>query len=517
MSSTSLFCNKFGGINKLDSSFSSSKITASDMQNVELFNTGINSGVGIRTMKGNKLICSLLPAGEKIINIFESVQQTKVYFFVHTESATEGKIYLFIPDSNILTQKTNGLSVTGKSSAADFAQGWSDLFVFSNGENLLSIEIGKYNDSGVLQEVKTISVKDMDSRTVKGLGVVNFDNRLWIFNGNILWYSVQQNIYDFSTSASTIVTSAGYIEFVKNITAITSYLGSLAVFHKESSCLVELDDDKAFYVSSESPAGCASYNALVFHGTELYFYDDTKKAMFSFNQTILGTKTIGDNMAVNLQEELCDINFSEIDKIRMLSVIQSDRNEFWFLVPTNSETYSTIFIFDYNNKEWVKRLCPKISCVNIVNGILYSGDSTGKIYQEYLGDDFHGTFVASSYTTSPLNLGVDNLLKILFVPPKISLDLAYSNNFYIQYIKNYDTLGTTKIKNIVATSLSNALYWDIGNFDTMYFAPEKTNQSYKLPSENFKTLEIKFYTQRATQEFCIKNIEFSDIKLKQLS
>lgn len=234
MSSTSLFCNKFGGIYKQNATFSSKKITASNLQNVELFDTGINSGIGLRTAKGNTLICDLIPDGEKIINIFQSIQKTKVHFFVYTESETEGKIYLFIPDSNIVQEKVNGLTVTGKSSATDFTQGWSDIFIFSNGENLLTIELDKYNEQAILDEVTNINVTDMDNRSIKGLGIINFDGRLWIFNKNILWYSVQQNIYDFSTSDSEIVTSAGYIEFVKNITAITPYLSSVAVFHSDS-------------------------------------------------------------------------------------------------------------------------------------------------------------------------------------------------------------------------------------------------------------------------------------------
>ena len=64
MSATSLYCNIFGGILKKDATFSSKKITASDLQNVELYDTGINSGVGIRTAKGNSLICNLIPAGD---------------------------------------------------------------------------------------------------------------------------------------------------------------------------------------------------------------------------------------------------------------------------------------------------------------------------------------------------------------------------------------------------------------------------------------------------------------------
>lgn len=515
MSATSLYCNIFGGILKKDATFSSKKITASDLQNVELYDTGINSGVGIRTAKGNSLICNLIPAGEKVVNIFQSVQKSKVHFFIHTESKTEGKIYLFIPDSNILKLKVDSLSLTGKSASTDFAQGWSDLFVFSNGEDLLTIELEKYNEKGELDEIKKMSLTDRDGRTIKGLGVLNFNGRLWVFNDNVLWYSVQQNIYDFSTANASIITSAGYIEFVKKITAITVYVSSIAVFHQDSSCLVNYDSLGNFSVSDECPGGCASYNAFVFHGTELYFYDDTKKGIFSFNQSVLGNKTLGKNIAIDLQEELCNIssNFSEI---RMISVVLSDRNEFWFLLPTNDTEYSTILIYDYKHQEWVKRVCPKITCCQVINNTLYSGDKNGKIYQEYIGVDFHGVFVKSFYKTSPLNFGIDNMLKILFIPPKIGLDLSYTNNFYVEYIKNYDSLKKPKRRNIIAKSMKNALYWDIGYYDKFFYAPENANSYYKLPSEIFRTLEFHFYTKNEGQDFCIRNLEFTHIKLKPM-
>ena len=66
MQKTNLICNNFSGINRTSSIYSSSIITASDMQNVELFSTGVNSGVGIRTSKGNITVCNKLPEGEKV-------------------------------------------------------------------------------------------------------------------------------------------------------------------------------------------------------------------------------------------------------------------------------------------------------------------------------------------------------------------------------------------------------------------------------------------------------------------
>ncbi len=513
--STSLICDKFGGIHKQSSSFSATQVTASDLQNIELYDTGINSGIGIRTSKGNTLICDLIPIGETVINIFESVQTTDTYFFVHTESDTEGKIYLYEVDADLLTLKVDSLTITGESSGVDFAQGWSDLFVFSNGEELLSIELGKYDDDGVLDEVYMMILEDRDERDIKGLGLVNFNGRLWIYSKNILWYSVQENIYDFSTADASIVTSSGYIEFAKDITAITTYLSSVAVFHNNSSCLVQIDDEQYYYVSDECPGGCASANAFVFHGTDLYFYDDNQKGVFSFTQAVSGNTTLGTNIASDMQDEFMSMN-PDLTKLKMLSVILEDRNEFWFLLGSNDTNYSTILIYDYNHGEWIKRVCPRINCINVINNALYSGDDNGKIYQEYVGNDFHGEFVECYYKTSPLNFGVDNVQKYLYNPPKISLDLEYSNDFHVEYIKNYNSLLNRKTRNIVAKTLSNALYWDTGYYDTTYYASKNANAYYKLPTETFKTLEITFYTKTAEQDFCIRNLEFIDIKLKPM-
>lgn len=77
---SSLKCNRFGGIRRINATFASELISASDLQNVELFNTGINSGVGIRTAKGNISVCDLIPKDERVINIFESVQKNTTYF-----------------------------------------------------------------------------------------------------------------------------------------------------------------------------------------------------------------------------------------------------------------------------------------------------------------------------------------------------------------------------------------------------------------------------------------------------
>ena len=513
MEKTKLICNNFSGINRTTSVYSSSVITASDIQNVELFSTGVNSGIGIRTTKGNVSICDSIPEGEKIINIFESVQKGNTYFFVHTENQEEGKIYLFNVQSGTLTTKVSNLTITGKSCAVDVSQGWSDLWVFSNSDDILSIEIGKEDGNGNLDEVTVMELTDSENRSVKGMGLVIFAGRLWIFSGQIVWYSVQEDIYDFATSDAEIATSAGFIEFTKNITAIYPYLSCLAVFNKNSSCLISSDGNGIFSKTMEFPGGCAGYNALVFHGTELYFYDDTKKGVFSFIQVVNGDKTLGENIAVDIQEELFGISASKISDIKTLSVVTSDRNEVWFLLPNNDENYSTIMIYDYLRRTWVKRKSQKINCFNIIGGVLYSGGA--KIYEEYNSSTFDGEFIESFYRCTPLNLGVENSVKILSYPPKVSLDMYYNNSFYIEYTKNYDSLSS-KVRYIKAKTLHNALYFDIGHYDSSYYPVKVINASKNLPSSYFKTLQITFFTKNYGDDFCIKNIEFGKIKVKSV-
>lgn len=512
--STKIICNNFAGIKRVVSDFSSSQITASDLQNVELFFTGVNSGVGIRTMKGNTALLTIGSEEENIVNIFQSIQGDSTYFFVHTETSTEGRLYTFSKESYTLFLKYSGLELTGKSCAIDFAQGWNDLFIFSTGKEFLSVQIDAYDENGESIEVTKFSPKDVDGRDVNGLGLSIFDGRLWVFNGNTLWYSVKENCFDFSTEDTTITTSAGYIEYTKKITAISPYLGTLAVFHRDSSSLISVNTDYSYSQTDESPGGCAGMNALIFHGTELYFYDDTKKGVFSFSQVVNGDKTLGNNIAIDVQEELLKIDSAELDNIKTLSVVQSEKNEIWFLIPTFDDNYSTILIYDYINKQWLKRKSQKLVDIKIIDNIFYSA-SAKNILLEYEGETFNGEFIEAYYNCSTLNLLSDNTLKTLYMPPRVTLDKKDYNDFFVKYIKNYDSLKTPRIKRIISETFKKLFYWDLSYWDTdAIFKPKTMVSTAKIPVSTFKTLDISFYTDRPKQGFSIKNIEFQKIKVK---
>lgn len=511
---TKIICNNFAGIKRVVSEFSSSQITASDLQNVELFFTGVNSGVGIRTMKGNTSALTLGSEEENIINIFQSIQGDSTYFFVHTETSIEGRLYTFSKESSTLFLKYSGLELTGKSCAVDFAQGWKDLFIFSTGKEFLSVQMGAYDDDGESIEVTKFAPKDVDGRDVNGLGLSIFDGRLWVFNGNTLWYSVKENCLDFATEDTNITTSAGYIEYTKKITAIYPYLGKLAVFHRDSSSLISVNSDFSYSQTDESPGGCAGINALIFHGTELYFYDDTKKGVFSFSQVVNGDKTLGNNIAIDVQEELLKIDSAQLDKIKTLSLVESEKNEIWFLLPTFDDNYSTILIYDYINKQWLKRKSQKLVDIKIIDNIFYSA-SQKSIFYEYEGETFNGEFIESYYNCSTLNLSSDNTIKTLYSPPKVTLDKNLCNDFFVKYVKNYDSIKTPRIKRIITETIKRLFYWDISLWDSdTIFRPKSIVYTVKIPISTFKTLNLSFFTSQPKQGFSIKNIEFSKIKVK---
>ena len=528
-STTSLINNTFAGIRRKNSSFSSECISCSDCQNIELFYTKLNSGVGIRTAKGNVAVSkayndvsglmeSIVPVGENIIGIFESYMDNDTYFFVYTENDIQGKLYTFDINSITLTEQISGLEVTGMACGESFTQGWLDMFIFSNGVNVKYLYCSTETHAGLTVESdENIKLIDVDGRPVKGLGLKVFDSRLWIFDGKVLWYSQQADCRVFNFVDPEKVTSAGYIEFVKPITAIYPYLGSLAVFHKDSSVLVQLDATTMFKKEDESPGGCASYDSLVFHGTDLYFYDDTKKGVFSFKQIINGDKTLGENIALDVQDELMDIQAVDTNKIRALSVVTSDRNEVWFLVPISyEEGYSYVLIFDYLRGEWIKRKCQTINCLGLVNSRLYSAGKD--IYEEYVSNYFDGEFIDAYYTCSIFNLDADNTLKITKFPPRATCDGSYRNHFWIKYVKNYNPLKSPKIKEIVGKSYGGILTFDTEDcWDTdLIYQPNNYNAILKLPSATFKALEITLYTTNASEDFCIKELEYSRIKVKQV-
>jgi len=106
-------------------------------------------------------------------------------------------------------------------------------------------------------------------------------------------------------------------------------------------------------------------------------------------------------------------------------------------------------------------------------------------------------------------------MKVVNHPPKLTLDMYYNNSFYVEYTKNYNS-KTIKTRYIKGKSVQNVLYFDKKNWDSSYFPTKDINSAKKLPVSFFKTLQITFLTKNAGDDFCIRNIEFINIKVKSI-
>jgi hypothetical protein len=152
----------------------------------------------------------------------------------------------------------------------------------------------------------------------------------------------------------------------------------------------------------------------------------------------------------------------------------------------------------------------------LFNNRLYSAGKD--VYEEYIGEHFDGEFIDSYYTCSIFNLGEDNTLKITKFPPRIICDGSYKNHFWVEYVKNYNPLKSPKIKEVIGKSYGGVMVWDSGDcWDSgLIYQPNNFNSTLKLPSATFKALEMKLYTTNENEDFCIKSIEYSRIKVKQV-
>lgn len=509
-------CNKFAGLRENKAYFTSDIITANDITNIELFYTGINGGVGIRTAKGNVSIANI-PENERIVNIFKSIQGGSTYIFIHTISDTEGKLYLYDKTNSVFIPKITGLTKSTISSGVDFQQGYSDLFLFCNGKDFIKkIEIGAET------EVSDLNVQDDEKRDIKPNGLAVFNGRVFAFLDNRIHWSKQQDVSVWNGGNLEISTSAGYMEFPKTITALTNYLNSLVVFFKDSSCIFS-GEYPSFTVTEESPGGCSGNKALVFHGTDLFFFDYNKRSIYSFQQVVLGNKVLGKNIGEEVASYFQEIDASRLSEITAKSIIQDDRNEIWFLLPSTKTTtaykiqedkeiaetidISLILIYDVLRGEWVKRIEPKIYDFLQIDNIIYSGNK--KLYIEYVGQSFDGYFIPCEYLCSNFNFGSNTSLKILYLSPRITVSNPYENTFWIDYIKNF---GKRKKTKFIKAKYKDIARWDKAIWDKSKWVNEQSDSLVKLPNISaFKNLDIRFFTKTRKENFAIQQLEMNQI------
>ena len=520
------FIQNFRGIRKtcpicdIDSTGTVSAIVC---KNVELKNTEDSANVGIFTVKGNK---SVKEIDKKIIGQFESVQSGVSYWFIYAIDEIRGYLYQYDTAANELNLLDVELSKSDICNAITIAQGYDDWFVFTNGvDNMLAICMSK---EVIEERIVFINAIDAENREIRGLGLEVQDGRLVTFCKNRVHWSAQSNIFDWTTSDETLLTSPAYQEFDRDVTAIAYYNNMLVAFTADYSVSFRGNpaDASNFVRSGATGGGCPSFRSVIKFDNKLFYYDHKAKNIFAYYLLDIGQTRPTEGLANNVIHFFEQIDDFRLNEIEILSYIYGNKSEIWFKFP--GVNGNIILIFDYINQEWIERAAQSdIRGLVLIKGSLYSA-SGSKILKEYVGSTFDGTFISSEYKMNVLNLNSDSNVKVPKMPLILTLDFDCENDFFMEFV--YDDIPEkSKVKHIVKL-LKGYLIWSKDNADEnggswalnqddedggIWLSGERNSVMFNLDAiRHFKRLQIKIYTKDHLQEFGIKRIEFKRVRLK---
>jgi hypothetical protein len=164
----------FKGIRELNGVNAGGEISALECDNVELVQTEIGSGIGIKTMDGNSVLYTL-PDGYEIKGIFASLQEGTTYRFIYAENDTKGVLFYI----NVLRQPEiiiDNLTVTGECNGLTMTSSAYDVFVFTNGVEVKTVCFT--GDIAYGDRVKSISAVDYLGRSIKWLSMTEWNGFL---------------------------------------------------------------------------------------------------------------------------------------------------------------------------------------------------------------------------------------------------------------------------------------------------------------------------------------------------
>lgn len=440
------FYNLAGGINQIASKtalgLDTKQLYWADSKNIEIL-----QGNGLIKQKGNTLLMNLTQE-EEIIGLHQLKEGSDSSLLIATNA---GKLYIY-SSSQILTQLSKTIDGSAKINFVDFLDG---VVVGSKKDALFYIN----NDSGYATE--SCNLKDSNNNYIKSDIICVYKGRVWVGAGATLYYSALGKYNDFSTE-----NDAGYINNfytdTNDITALKTYKDYLAIYKENSVYLLSGTSEDDFKVTPFADKGTASFSGIVNVNNKQYFVN---QGVFSMEQAgLLSQIQLGEEISLMIKPE-----FNNFDKTRLCEIIvlhYEAKNQVWFFIPyKNDEYFHTIWIYNYVNKAWYKRVLPQdITSACIFDEYILTADSAGKVYKEDFGNTFNGSPIEFMWKSPFLAGGNSNVRKTIeefyFV-----LDETYDNNFNFSVYKDYDSEYKDDADLIYSINSDN-LVWDGENISS---------------------------------------------------
>lgn len=434
------FYNLAGGINQAASKtalgLDTKKLYWADSKNIEILQ---NSGI-IR-QKGNVLLLELV-AKEKIIALHQ-LKDGSTYNIIIATSL--GNIYIYGSKGQSLIKLDKTIDGSVRINFVDFLDG---VICSSQKDALFYIN----NDEGYA--IENCNLLDSSNNAVKTDVICVYKGRVWVGDGATLYYSALGKYNDFSTTDD-----AGYINNfytdTNDIKALKTYKDYLAIYKENSVYLLSGSSVDDFKITPFADKGTTSFSGVVTVNNKQYFIN---QGVFSMEQAgLLSQIQLGEEITLKIKSE-----FDSFDKTRFDEVIAlhyEPKNQIWFFIPyKNDEYFHTIWIYNYIDDAWFKRVLPQnITTACLFDKYILTADTYGHVYKEDFGNTFNGNAIEFMWKSPFLAAGDSNVKKTIeefyFI-----LDETYDNNFDFSVCKDYD--GTYQDdEDAVYSSNSDNLIW----------------------------------------------------------
>ena len=462
------YYNLSGGINqastKTELGLDTKKVYWSDSENVEIF-----QNKGICKQKGNTLFLEL-PVDEEITGLSESFSNNKYSLIITTVT---GKIYVYDDTSGQLTLINKTL--TGKRP------------IFSNFLNgtIIATESDAPFYLGNDNSIDSCNLKNSESEDVIVECICTFKGRVWMSSGSTIYFSALGTYNDFSTEDD-----AGYIsDFhtdTSNIIAIKPYKDYLAIYKHNSVYLLCGNNPSDFAVIPFASKGCNAPLSIVNVENKQYFLSN---GIFALEQVgELNQIQLGSEISRKIKPEL--ERFNQTDLKQTLCLHYEAKNQVWYFFPYPDEEYfHTIWINDYVNNAWYKRVVPQ----DLTTGCIFkyrilSADKNGKIYTEDFGTTFDGTPIHFMWKSPFFAISNAHHRKIIdefyFI-----MDEEFDNNFDFSVYKDYDSQNADDLEKIYSVHLTHLIWADDNTNDKLPCHWTQNGEEAPIWSVNRNTIE----------------------------
>lgn len=526
----SLSINKFLGIRTKDVKTGiDGSISAQNAVNVELEVGDDGSGIDIKTALGNRVFMDMADHTDidlsitKIVDCFETEQDGVKYIMIYAlNDDLGGCLFVYNPNLAIpvLNLLVDGLYPSNKANGITMHSTAYDVFVFTNGSDYYAYSVNSENPLVALHP-------QYEGEPIVGLALAEYRGSLVIGSvDGVVIGSRQGDITDWDYT-ETDQTKAWYQLFYKKITALVPYIDGLLVFMGDSSVILSGNLSYATDASrsSASIGGCMNHKSWVLHDKYLFFYDDNQKNIYYYLQNDIGEKVLGKPVADEIQNIISKaVDFS------MISYIGNNKNEIWLRL-TDKHGSDRIMIYNYSYGEFTERKMNKINGMFKWNFKVLTFDDN-KIFEERTGGCincyFNGQYIPASYKSIPMNFGSYTNLKEEDIKPLITYDKSYNNNFVVSFTNQ----KKTKTKRFELNQGLDFTWGDdepqdeetpdreIWSGDEISYAifPDENSKRIatvkaKAPS-SYYYLSFEIFTERYSDDFCVKEIEFKDITIE---